>query len=414
MSSTSYFFDYLDFFKAEYHFSNRTSSAAGKMMTLGYLVVFLYLSLQAVITVLNYTDKFFSKTTTFDNLLVKDGINTLNHLHMIAYVQIISRSGLPMDHNFRKNIFLEYFASQVSNLKSNKYSYNKKDLIDYLCNDKSQTLIFCINFNINSINDFIFITINKAQAKNPRQFKEFFDKYSLRIHIDHYYLRACETKFYFDLDNWNEHMTNLFPAMLKFHLFDYIVNSKGYYAEALTNINYDTGLSNVELNYKLDALEIDTDPMVSSPKKINTLRVLTEKIIKSPNLFSFNIKMVQTKDNYSFVWLKLPQAFANVMGIMEACKFCFIVFNLLFNFLLQNLAMFDYFYTRKINFIKEDLAEDPSQLITVIPFQGNNSVELTNKIELSEKGLNLSDNKTKKEKESSKEKIDNASCKFLS
>ena len=62
----------MDFFKSEYFFSNRTSSVMGKLMTVSYMIVFFYLTVQAVINVLNYSDKFFTKITSwrgqFDNL----------------------------------------------------------------------------------------------------------------------------------------------------------------------------------------------------------------------------------------------------------------------------------------------------------------------------------------------------------
>ena len=395
MTSTSYFFDYMDFFKAEYHFSNRTSSAAGKLMTFGYMVVFFTLAIQAIITVLNYTDKFFTITTTYDNTLVQNGPTTLNHLHMISYVQIISKSGLPMSHDFRKSLFNEYFSAQVSSLKSSQYNYSKKNLMDYLCDDKSQTLIFCIDFEISSIDDLIFISINKAQSKNPDQFKQFFDKYSLRIQIDHYYLRSCDKKFFFDLNEWTVHMKDLFPKMVQYRLFDYISNSKGFYTDSITSINYNSGLSNVEINYKLNDFLHDTNLIVSNPESIKMLSVLSQKVINSPNLFSFNLRMSNYKDSYGFVYLKLPQAFANVMGIMEACKFAFIVFNLLINFLLQNLTMFDHFYSRKVRFLKPEL-EDATQLITIVPFSmkkdGIIGIETDKKIELSEKVLETDKN----------------------
>jgi len=393
-SSTSYFFDYMDFFKAEYNFSNRTSSIAGKMMTFGYMVVFIYLSVQAIINVLNFSDRFFSKTTSYDNIIVENGPNTLNHIHLISYVQLISKSGLPMDRDFRINLFNEYFTAQISSLKSNEYHYSKKNLLDYLCDSKSEILIFCFDFNFNSIDDFLFISINKAQSKNPSEFKNFFDMYSLRIHVDHYFLRSCENKFFYNLSEWNTHMTSLFPEFVEFKLFDYIVNSKGYYTESLTNINYETGLSNTEISYKLDDLTLDTGPLVMNTRSIKLLSVANEKIVKSPNLFSFNVAMISTRDTYSFVYLKLPQAFANVMGIMEACKFVFIILAMVINFLLQNLALFDYFYVRKLKFINPTV-EDTSQLVTIIPFKVNNNTNiLTNniadttndqKIEMSEK-----------------------------
>ena len=402
-SSTSYFFDYMDFFKSEYFFSNRTSSVAGKMMTFSYMIVFFYLTVQAIINVLNYSDKFFTRTTSYDIHTLQNDPRTLNHLHLIAYVQVISKSGLPMSHQFRKNLLSQYFSSQVSSLKSEKYLYSKKNLLDYLCDDKSETLIFCVDFNINSIDDFIYITINKEPTITPTQFEQFFSKYSLRIHIDHYFLRSCETNFFFDLDNWRTHMQTLFPEMVKYNLFDYLVNSKSYYAESLSNINYQTGLSNSDISYQVDDLSLDTDPLFSKSSNIKALSVLQEKIIRSPNLFSFNIKMVSTRNSYGFIYLKLPQAFANVIGIMEACKFMFIVVNLLMNFLLQNLTYFDYFYTRKVKFVSGE-EEEVSQLLmtTIIPFKHNTTrinfdMNLNNKIELTEKDkdevVNIKDKK---------------------
>jgi len=395
MSSTSYFFDYMDFFKAEYNFSNRTSSIGGKMMTVGYMFVFFYLSINAIITVLNFTDKFFTLTTSYDNNIILNGPKTLNHLHMVAYLQIISKSGLPMSRDFRLELFQEYFTSQVSSLKSNKYLYQKKNILDYVCDNNSSTLIFCIDFEVGSIEDLIFISINKAQSKSPEQFGKFYEKYSLRIQIDYYWLRACENKFFFDLKEWDTHMMALFPKMVDYKLFDYIVNSKGYYTDSLTDINYQSGLSNVEANYKLNEMNFDTHPVVSEPDVIRTLSLLNQKVINSPNLFSFNIRMTNTKDNYGFIYLKLPQAFANVMGIMEACKFAFIIFNMLFNFLIQNLSFFDHFYDRRVKFVKPEV-EDTSQLVTIIPFKPGDVSSLSGpKIELTEKP------KTGEEKKSS-------------
>ena len=226
MTSTNYFFDYMDFFKSEYFFSNRTSSVMGKLMTVSYMIVFFYLTVQAVINVLNYSDKFFTKITSYDNRVLHNDSRTLNHLHLISYVQVISKSGLPMSHEFRKNLFAQYFTAQVSSLKSENYLYAKKNLLDYLCDEKSETLIFCFDFKFNSVDDFIFMSINKESTITPLQFEQFFSKYSLRIHIDHYFLRACDTKFYFDLENWNTHMKQLFPEMIQYNLFDQWLTNK--------------------------------------------------------------------------------------------------------------------------------------------------------------------------------------------
>ena len=111
--------------------------------------------------------------------------------------------------------------------------------------------------------------------------------------------------------------------------------------------------------------------------------------------------MVSYRDSYGFIYLKLPQAFANVIGIMEACKFMFIVINLLLNFLLQNLTYFDFFYIRKVRFISGE-EEDSSQLVTIIPFKNNitdNIQTENNKIELS---LNEKDKYTMTEHKKSK------------
>jgi hypothetical protein len=136
--------------------------------------------------------------------------------------------------------------------------------------------------------------------------------------------------------------------------------------------------------------------------------------------------MDSTRENYIFQYLKLPQAFANVMGIMEACKFMFIVFNLIFNFLIQNLTLFDYFYTRKVKKINsanftgalqgalhggvqseikggKNNETEMKELndISIIPFQNiNNNSNNNSKMEISEENETHEKNKGQKKKQS--------------
>ena len=94
--------------------------------------------------------------------------------------------------------------------------------------------------------------------------------------------------------------------------------------------------------------------------------------------------MVET---YFFSYQKLFNAFANVMGIMEAIKFCLMVVNLLFNFSFQNLNFLDFFYSRKIRIYnkhlptnklaQEELGKSEMPSLTVIPFKDSTGMTET-------------------------------------
>jgi hypothetical protein len=140
--------------------------------------------------------------------------------------------------------------------------------------------------------------------------------------------------------------------MVDFGLFDYIINTRGYYNDVLTMTNYQAGLSNVELTFKNNYFMLDSNVLISEHTDLYGLSLDRNQIINSPNLFSFNVKMSNVKETYIFNYLKLPQAFANVMGIMEACKFVFLIFSMILNFLYQNLNFFNIYYTRKEKIVK--------------------------------------------------------------
>ena len=171
-------------------------------------------------------------------------------------------------------------------------------------------------------------------------------------------------------------------------IFPYIRTTRGSYQYTLNKDPDPLGKDNIFKQLKQTNFLLDTNYFINDPKpkafKGLSFDNLTTKL-EEDSKFSATFRMISTMDTFSFSYQKFFNTFANVMGIMEAIKFCLMVINLLINFSFQNLNFLDFFFSRKIRIYNkksggqksDDLEKSELPSLTIIPFKNTTNFDST-------------------------------------
>lgn len=165
--------DYVDLFRTIITFSNRISSPVGKICTVSYLLIFIYLSVASIIYIFLDNNIGFTPIQTYNQNFKTDSNLYYKKINLIISIQIFSSNESVLTHENAIKTFEKYFEPQVSSIQSKNYYYEKNSLNKFKCGSNGNILKFCVNYKFEVLNDFIFISFNEKSLVSEDDFNFF-------------------------------------------------------------------------------------------------------------------------------------------------------------------------------------------------------------------------------------------------
>ena len=119
--------DILDIFRTSYSFSNNISSTTGKMATVIYLVLFLYLSLNSIITVMSRSDKNVVMQQTYNNMFTTSS-DYYKKLNIIFSVGVYRTDNALVTNP--QDVLSEFLTIKISSINSQCLKYKIDDFVN--------------------------------------------------------------------------------------------------------------------------------------------------------------------------------------------------------------------------------------------------------------------------------------------
>ena len=316
------FLDDMDIFQSNIQFSNKVSTTIGKTFTICYTIFFLYISLSSLGAAIFYPTKNIITTVTKGDYNLSEIDNLSNKMHLVIYIELYtSNSSISLDSINTPAIFQDYLEAKISFVDSKNFNYNKQNMFDSLCGQNNNIMVFCIDYQINSFQDFMLISLNRNAVMSSEKMDNFFNTFNFRFHMDYYFLSPNENIFYF---NWNElelNYRNKNPFFIENNCFDYIKSTYGYYSKIMETIDYASGKNNIALNFQVTNLELDTGIVFKKYHIFNSFSLINKEIILSNNLFSVTLEVASQIQRVEFFYKKIFEYFAEISGTMEFIRF---------------------------------------------------------------------------------------------
>lgn len=343
--------DYADIFKTNFTFSNKISSSFGKFFTFSYLVLFLYMSISAILYIFIQNNIVVTTIDTYDQNFNTNNEQYYKRLNLILYLSIFTTSGGALNKSETLRVYNNFFQNQVSSIQSQNYYYQKKTLSSYACGQKENILIFCVDYDISNLHDFIFVSFSKNSILNEKDKEEFFSKYSMNVHVDYYFMDPCDNKVFFENKELEIFIKEKNKVFDQNKVLDYIRNTFGTYTIRINETFIKGGGKNILVNFKTIKLQLDSGVILSKKDYFNSFVFHKQDSDFSANILTMTFKLSPLVQIFQFKYKKIQESFAEIAGVMGFIKFLGVLFILSINFLKEHTFFSNTIFKRKVIFI---------------------------------------------------------------
>jgi hypothetical protein len=330
------------------------------------MITFLYLSITSFLSIFFYNELQVTNINTYDKNFNTDQDFYYKKMHLILYMQIYTNLGEILSEQETDRVFNYYLETQVSKIESSKFFYQKSSLSDFSCGIKqiSNLLFFCIDYDINNLNDFLFVSFKKSVLIGQNEFDNFFKNYSIRIYADYYFTRPCESFYFFNVSQLESYLQEGNKIFMKNKLDDYVKNSAGTFNLRINSTTISPMGNNIILLFKTLKLQLDAGNLLTDIYKFNSFQFDSQQYSFNSNLFTLTFKLSPEIETFKFKYKKLQESFAEISGIMSVIRFFGLFFILIINFFKQYIYFANKVFKRKIIFIK-DLQVENNPFVSV-------------------------------------------------
>lgn len=181
------YLDCVDIFRTPITFSNRLSSTPGKVCTIIYFGMFLYLYLSGILTVFNRESKKVTEINSYNPNFQTDS-DYFKNLNINTYLQLYRTDNQKLEKK-PEEILKELLKFQISYINSKSLKYTLINMYDKLVYSKDNLIIFIADYQINTLSDFFKFSIDKQSLKSDKDIELFFKTYTIRINVDYFFLK---------------------------------------------------------------------------------------------------------------------------------------------------------------------------------------------------------------------------------
>lgn len=309
------------------------------------------MSFSAIINIMIDNSIEVSSLNSFDQNFSTSNEYFYKKLHMVIYLSVFTISGNTLGKEEWLSVFNNFFQNQVSMIQSQKQAFNKKDLNFYSCGQYSNVLLFCVDYEITNLNDFLFISFMKNPLLNDNDKEEFSDRYMVKIHTDYYFMDSCNEKWYFDQKVLEDDVKLKNIPFFNNKIFYYIRNIFGSFSIRINEKFIKDGGRNIIMNLKIMKLILDSGVVFENNYFFNSFIYENQTIEYSPNIFTLTFRLSPLIQIFQFKYKKILDSFAEIAGIMGLAKFLFLMFALIINFFNKYSSFSGNAFKRKIIFI---------------------------------------------------------------
>jgi hypothetical protein len=353
------FIDNLDIFRTGFTFSNQISTVFSKIFTLSYVVLFLYFAAMSLITITVDNKIEVTNVFTYETNYTSD-VNTYKQMNIILYMQLYSNNATTLDDKEAQQLIDSNLDIKVYSINSaiNRYQSNK--LANYKCGQKQNMLLYCLTHEVNSLSDFISITFNKPILLPQSDFNDFLNSYTIRYHIDYYFIKDCsEENSFFKVGEVNNYLLTDNQVFKDNGLFGYISNTYGSFKLIFNNKSV-----NRDYIFFFNILRLNLDSSVFFSRNFVFDSFQYNKMITDDtnNLLSFSFNVMPLAQTYYFKYKKLQTSLAEAAGILNIIKFIGVTIIIILNFVRQHSHVAGQFYKNNMIFKKTLLSKPNSPL----------------------------------------------------
>lgn len=313
--------DQLDIFQSGYTFSNKISSSWGKAFTLVYFGLFMYLTVSGMLKVVTRTDKTILLENRLNSKFTTDS-SYYKNLHVIFNVGVYRNDNVLVTNP--EEILKEFLTIKITNINSQCLKYKIDSLYNYKVYSNNNLVTYFTSYDINSLNDFFKITVDKQLLKTDAELNEFLNTYKIRVHLDYYFLQTTNT-YLTKLEDYETLLKDNNPVYFQYDLLDYLTTTKGSKAIRLDNQSI-LAKQNYILSFNAYNLSIDPNILFSDSYLFNSF--VLENIITNDydnSLSSFEFKLSPIMKTYNFGFKKISNSIAEIAGLMNSVQFMFYV-----------------------------------------------------------------------------------------
>jgi hypothetical protein len=337
--------DIMDMFNTQFSFSNRVSSSTGKIATFFYVVFFMYLSIVALLSVFSRRYKNVFTQQTYDLNFSTDA-EYYKKLHVIIGIAVYRNDNILVTN--ADSLLKQYFNFQMSYISSNCIDYRTSNFYDKKISENNNLVTYFTTYDINTLNDFLKISIDKSVLKTDADIDEFFKKYRIKFHLDYYFLKDKEILIQKTRELFKT-LSNENPLFLEYEIIDYIYRTKNQDYLIINSKNYQAALNNIKYSFNPFILKLDPEIILSSSYEFKGFNL--ESKVKdefSSSLASFLFKLSPRAETFSFSYKKISASFAEIAGIMNVVKFVLYFGIIIMTFIKRNQFFMNELYHNEI------------------------------------------------------------------
>jgi hypothetical protein len=323
----------MDIFNTQFSFSNRVSSTSGKVATFLYVGFFMYLSIVALMSVFSRTYKNVFTQQTY-NLKFTTDAEYYKKLHLILSIAVYRTDNVLVENP--EIILKEFFNFQMSYISSNCFDYRTLNFYDKKISQNNNMVTYFTTYDINTLNDFLKISMDKTVLKSDEDIANFFKKYILKFHVDYYFLKDREALILKSKELFSS-LSSQNPVFFDNNIIDYIYRTKNQDYLVINSKNYLSNSNNIQYYFNPYILILDPEIILSTQYKFKSFNL--ENRVKdefASSLSSFQFKLSARTETFNFSFKKISSSFAEIAGIMSVIKFVMFLLVIIMTFIKRN------------------------------------------------------------------------------